>query len=102
GGHVKWDEEAISFAIENSTLEGGGALETEHGEIVLYERRTDGDLRIVETTASPERREAVVASLLTRVGAGRAFYRNSGGLVRYPADYTGPRFVDVSLSLALD
>ncbi len=102
GGHVKWDEEAVAFAIENSTLEGGGALETEHGEIVLHERRPDGDIRIVETTASPERREAVVASLLARVGAGRAFYRNSGGLVRYPANYSGPRFADAYLNLALD
>ena len=58
--------------------------------------------RIVETTASPERREAVVASLLARVGAGRAFYRNSGGLVRYPADYSGPRFSNAYLNLALD
>jgi hypothetical protein len=102
GGHVKWDEEAVSFAIENSMLEGGGALETEHGEVVLYERRPDGDLRIVETTASPERREAVVASLLARVGGGRAIYRNPGGLVRFPAGYSGPRFGDAYLNLSLD
>ena len=102
GGHVKWDEEAVSFAIENSALEGGGALETEHGEIVLYEKTADGDLRIVETTASPERRDAVVASLLARVGVGRAIYRNPGGLVRYPAGYTGPRFGDAYLNLAQD
>lgn len=102
GGHVKWDEEAVSFAIENSTLEGGGALETEHGEIVLYEKGADGNIRIVETTASAERRAAVASALLARVGGERAFYRNSGGLVHYPAGYSGPRFVDAYLNLSLD
>ena len=102
GAYVKWDEEAISFAIESSMLEGGGILETDKGEIVLYERRPDGDVRIVETTASAERREAVASALLARVGGGRAIYGNAGGLVRYPAGYSGPRFSEAYLNLALD
>ena len=102
GAYVKWDETAISFAIESSMLEGGGILETDKGEIVLYERRPDGDVRIVETTASAERREAVASALLARVGGGRAFYDNTGGLVLYPADYSGSRFSDAYLNLALD
>ena len=102
GAYVKWDEEAISFAIESSLLEGGGILETDKGEIVLYEKTAEGNVRIVETTASAERREAVASALLARVGGERAFYGNAGGLVRYPADYEGPRFVDVYLNLALN
>jgi hypothetical protein len=102
GAYVKWDEVSISFAIESSMLEGGGILETDKGEIVLYERRPDGDVRIVEMTASTERREAVASALLARVGGGRAIYRNPGGLVRYPAGYSGPRFGNASLNLTLD
>ncbi len=102
GAYVKWDEESISFAIESSLLEGGDILETDRGEIVLYERRQDGDIRIVETTALAERREAVASALLARVGGERAFYGNAGGLVRYPAGYSGPRFSDAYLNLALD
>ena len=102
GAYVKWDEESISFAIESSLLEGGGILETDKGEIVLYERRPDGDVRIVETTAPAERREAVASALLARVGGGRAIYSNPGGLVRYPTGYEGPLFNDAYLNLALD
>ena len=103
GGEIlRWDEDAVSFAIEASVLAGGECLETENGETVLYDCVADGALRIVELAAGPERREDVVAALIARTGAKRALYRNGGGMIRYPKDYSGPLIRDGYLGLALD
>lgn len=100
--HVKWDEAAVGFAISDCEALGGGALETDSGETVLHYREGARRLRIVETSASPERRGPVIAALLEAVGADEAVYCNAGGMIRYPDEYEGPRITDGYLNLALD
>ena len=100
--HVKWDEAAIGFAISDCEALGGGALETDRGETVLYYREGGRKLRIVETSALPERRGPVLAALMETAGADEAVYCNAGGMIRYPDEYEGPRITDGYLNLALD
>lgn len=109
GDRVDWDEAAVAFAIDDCANMGGGALETDHGEIILYYPEGPGSsefapdsLRVVETTVPAERRVAVFSALMARRGAQRTFYRNRGAMVKYPEGYEGPRISNGYFNLALD
>lgn len=102
GDYVKWDEEAVAFAMSLCAFLGGGAVETDQGETILYHPAGGREMRVLETNVPPERRQTVFSALLARHGLERAFYRNRGGMVRYPEDYDGPRIDGGILNLALD
>lgn len=102
GDYVKWDEDAVSFAISLCVFLGGGAVETDQGETILYHPTDAESIRVLETSVPSSRRPAVFSALLARHGARRAFYRTRGGMVRYPDGYDGPYIEDGRLDLALD
>ncbi len=99
---VHWDEDAVAFAMEAAIVSGGEALETDHGETILYERCGPDAIRIIEAVVPLERRRNVVEALLSRTGARTAIYRNAGGMIRLPAGEPPPFTSDGYLNLALD
>ncbi len=102
GPFLYWDETAVAFAIEAAIVSGGEALETDHGETVLYERCGPDAIRIIEAVIPLERRRDVIEALLSRTGAQTATYRNAGGMIRLPQGQPFPSVTGGYLNLALD
>lgn len=96
-GYVRWDDEAIQFAIEQNTLFGGetcviaseektARLEQTDGyekDILMYS--VNGDtLTILETTLSKARIAQVLPGLLQETGSKTAIYRQLPGMIWLP------------------
>lgn len=96
-GYVRWDAEAVRYAMELTERCGGGtcAVLAENGEkdILMYEKNGD-TLVILETTLSGERLKEMCPIFLRETGTHRTVYDQMAGMLWFPdlvrggADYS--------------
>lgn len=85
-GYVEWDEQAISYALEENNVCGGEACKLTCGDrtaLLLY-RVEDKKLRIVETTLEENELRDILPGMLQKLGIHKAFAFNIGGMILLP------------------
>ncbi len=88
-GYVRWDEDAVCYAIALCERYGGvaAAVERTKGEkdILMYEK-DDDTLVIVETSLRPEALQELLSHLLKQTGTSRVSYGQLPGMIWLPED----------------
>lgn len=86
-GYVRWDENAVRYAIELCEHYGGGAgaVESAEGErdILMYEK-DDDTLVILETSLGTRALQELLPHLLKETGTSRASYGQMPGMIWLP------------------
>lgn len=86
-GYVRWDENAVRYAMELCEYYGGGAgaVESAEGErdILMYEK-DDDTLVILETSLGTRALQELLPHLLKETGTSRASYGQMPGMIWLP------------------
>lgn len=89
-GYVEWDEQAISYAIEENAYCEGETWKLSCGErteLLMY-RIEDKKLHIVETTLEEETLRSILPEIVQKKGCSSAFASNTGGMILLPETLT--------------
>ena len=85
-GYVEWDEQAVSYAIEENAFCGGETWKLildESTELLMY-RKEDRKLCIVETTLEEERLRELLPTIMQKTSCSKAYAANVGGMIWLP------------------
>lgn len=86
-GYVRWDEDAISYAMELCERYGGGAAAVQNSkggkDILMYEKDAD-TLQILETSLGEEKLQELLPYLLKETGTSRVLYGQMPGMIWLP------------------
>lgn len=111
-GYVRWDEDAIAYAMELGESCGGNTVavtceddrkpdKQEKRDILMYDKEDD-TLTILETTLSKECLTEIMPQLLAQTGAKQAVYGQAPGMIWLPESVHGERIsTDGYLALTL-
>lgn len=111
-GYVRWDEDAIAYAMELGESCGGNTVavtceddrkpdKQEKRDILMYDKEGD-TLTILETTLSKECLTEIMPQLLAQTGAKQAVYGQAPGMIWLPESVHGERIsTDGYLALTL-
>ena len=90
-GYVRWDAEAVAYAMAQNERYGGKTVmvvnENEAGEPerdVLMYQEADGRVQVIETTFAGERLANVLRGLCNKIGAKEASYHTMAGMCQLP------------------
>lgn len=101
-GYVRWDKDAIAYAMELGESCGGSAVAVtceddrsraeQPGErdILMYDKEDD-TLTILETTLREDCLAKIIPQLLAETGAKRAVYGQMAGMIWLPEQISGER-----------
>lgn len=88
-GYVRWDEDAVGYAMALCERYGGGAVAVESvvekTDILMYEKEGD-TLVIIETTLETEVLQELLPRLLKKTGTSGAIYGQMPGMIWLPKE----------------
>lgn len=83
-GYIRWDEEAVAYAMEQNQFFGGESILAK-GEVFMYV--TEGEcLNLIETTLSVEQMNEVIPQLLEQTGTSKLKHQPSRTMLWLPQE----------------